>query len=294
VGISHPGEMEPLAAILAPTLAVIVTVGAAHLEELGSVAGVAREKTGLLRALPGGAACWVPEEPPELEPCLEGLALDLRRVGRGDRCAVRVLAQEPGRVRFMLGGRELALEMPEAGDHVLHDAVLAVAVAVHLGLEGEEACQALRGFQAVAQRGQWLKLGDVLVCDDSYNANALSMKAALETVARRAQAEGRRLVVVAGEMLEMGAAREAVHREVGAAAARTGASWLVFVGHSNEACRAGALANGHPAGAIRCFEDAAAAAEWARENVADGDLWLIKGSRGVRTEAVRQALQEGR
>jgi UDP-N-acetylmuramoyl-tripeptide--D-alanyl-D-alanine ligase len=294
VGINHPGEMEPLAAILAPTLAVIVTVGAAHLEELGSVAGVAREKTGLLRALPAAAACWVPEEPVELEPCLAGLELDVRRVGWGEGCAVRLLSLGGGRARFLVQGRELDLELPEAGDHLLRDAVQAVAVAVHLGLDGQEACLALKGFRGVAQRGQWLKLGGVLVCDDSYNANVLSLKAALETVSQRARAEGRRLVVVAGEMLEMGGAREAVHREVGEAAARTKAAWLVFVGGANPAYREGALAGGHPAGAIRCFDNAEAAAEWARENVADGDLWLIKGSRGVHTEVVRQALQEGR
>lgn len=304
VGISLPGEMAGLARILAPDYALLVSVGAAHLEDLGSVEVVAREKLGLLAAVSKSGIVWMPAGLPVLDAVLSSkdpsrvspLVAQRRFVGETPDADVRVLDIAADRVRFVVADREHGFSIPGAGAHLHADGVFVVSVAQALGIDLAEACVALASFEAQAQRNQWLTIAGVTVLDDSYNANVLSMAAALQLVAEKAQTENARLVLVLGEMLEMGAQAPALHREIGALAGRCGAQVIAFVGGQNEAYRRGvAEALGDPGTGqveLQSFKDSEDAARWARRAIRAGDLVLLKGSRGVKVEAVREALED--
>jgi UDP-N-acetylmuramoyl-tripeptide--D-alanyl-D-alanine ligase len=291
VGISRPGEMRELAAILRPDHALVVSVGAAHLEELGSVDTVAAEKLELPAAVPAPGRVWVPADHAEVEKHLAKVRATVARVGTGADAAVRVIVHDAGRATLQLGAERADLVLADVGAHVLVDAAFAVAAAVHLGVPLAEAAARVASFVGVAQRGNWVDVRGVRLLDDSYNANVLSMKASLALVADKARAEGRRLVVLAGEMREMGAAAEAVHREVGRAIGASGAALVALVGGQNAAYRAGLVEQGATAEVV-AFDDAASAAAWAKQALRAGDLALLKGSRGVRMEVIRMALEE--
>jgi UDP-N-acetylmuramoyl-tripeptide--D-alanyl-D-alanine ligase len=212
-------------------------------------------------------------------------------VGTAPDAVVKVQELTASRAVVALEGRQAELALPDAGAHVLMDAAFAVAVSVHLGLPLDVAAARVATFAGVEQRGRWVDVGGTRMLDDSYNANVVSMKASLALVAEKARAEGRRLVVLAGEMREMGASAAAVHREVGRAIGESGAGVVVLVGGQNEAYREGVAEVG-AAPEIATFDDSTAAVAWVRGALRTGDVVLLKGSRGVRMETIRRALEE--
>jgi UDP-N-acetylmuramoyl-tripeptide--D-alanyl-D-alanine ligase len=131
----------------------------------------------------------------------------------------------------------------------------------------------------------------VFLVDDCYNANPLSMRAALDTLGALAAARGGRPVAVLGDMLELGPAEAEAHRDLGAAAARAGLGWLAAFGPrsraSAEAARAGGLANG----AAFHTEDVVALAAFVKDRLRPGDVLLVKGSRGMKLERLVEALR---
>ena len=296
IGISRPGDMDELVALLRPDLGVVVAVAAAHLEELGDLDGVAREKLGLLRALPADGVAWYPTGVGVIERALGGIDAELRGVGVVGEPAVWIAGFDADHVRFSVDGvpGDLVIGLPDMGAHVLFDAVLAAAVAIELGVDPAEACRRVSRFEPGSQRAQWVKLGDVLLLDDSYNANEASTRAAIDMAAARARREERRLVILAGEMLELGAAAPESHARVGRAAAESGAERLVFVGAQAATMVTAAVDAGMAPEAIAAFDDSEAAAAWAGDHVQAHDLVLIKGSRGVRMERARAALEGDR
>jgi UDP-N-acetylmuramoyl-tripeptide--D-alanyl-D-alanine ligase len=131
----------------------------------------------------------------------------------------------------------------------------------------------------------------VFLVDDCYNANPLSMRAALDTLGALAAARGGRPVAVLGDMLELGPAEAEAHRDLGAAAARAGLGWLAAFGPRSlsaaEAARAGGLANG----AAFHTEDVGALAAFVKDRLRPGDVLLVKGSRGMKLERLVEALR---
>jgi UDP-N-acetylmuramoyl-tripeptide--D-alanyl-D-alanine ligase len=296
IGISRPGDMDELVALLRPDMGVLVAVAAAHLEELGDLEGVAREKLGLLRALPAEGVAWYPTGVGVIERALGGIQAEKRGVGVVGEPAIWIAGFDADHVRFSVDGvpDDLVVGLPDMGAHVLFDAVLAVAVAIELGADPVEACRGVSGFEPGSQRAQWVKLGDVLLLDDSYNANEASTCAAIDMAAARARREGRRLVILAGEMLELGAAAPESHARVGRAAAASGADRVVFVGAQAAVMVEAARAAGAAPESITALDDSEAAAAWAVAQVQAHDLVLIKGSRGARMERARAALEGDR
>ena len=257
------GQIAELAAIAEPDVGVVVNVGPVHLEQLGSIEGVAEEKAALLRALRPGGTAVVPAGEPLLE---DRAAAGVTTVAFGPRGDVAELPE----------GLELGL--PSA--HMRLNALAALAAARALGVEPagriDVALSALRG-----QRRQLA--GGVVVIDDCYNANPMSMRAALDDLA--ATAPGRRVAVL-GDMLELGGDEVAFHRAIGEHAGERGVGVLVTVGPL-----AAAMGEELGDGAIvHVTADAAQAARLARELIEPGDTVLVKGSRGVGLEVVARTL----
>ena len=276
------GQIAELCAFARPTAAVITNIAPAHLEHVGSLDGVARAKAELLSALPDGAAAVVPADVAELEPYLPA-GLRYVRVG-GDARLVRFDA--PLLVAHVLG-EEVELEVPFTAPHQAQNALTALAAYGALGLPLSEVG---RGADAIAfsrWRGDELPLpGDGVLVNDTWNANPVSMEAALVHLV--GLAGGRRTVAMLGAMAELGPDAPRYHREVGETVARAGVDVLVAVGP---------LARGYLDPRIpvaEWVETVPEGIELLRSLLRDGDCVLVKGSRALGMERVAEALTVAR
>ena len=255
MAMREAGQIAELAHIAEPDVAVVTNVGPVHLEQLGSLEAIAREKLSVVDALhPGGTAVL---------PAGDALA-------RTDRADIEVVTFGPGGDVAELPDD---LELSHASAHMRLNALAALAAARAVGVEPHGRVEVALS----ANRGQRLTLpGPVVVVDDCYNANPMSMRAALDDLA--ATAPGRRVAVL-GDMLELGPDEERFHREVGAHARARGVELLVTVGR-----RAAAMGGDH------ATADAAEAAALVPGLLAAGDTVLVKASRVVGLERVTEAL----
>jgi UDP-N-acetylmuramoyl-tripeptide--D-alanyl-D-alanine ligase len=248
------GQIAELVAIADPDVGVITNVGPVHLELLGSMEAIAAAKAELVRDLRPGATAVLPADEPLLDEHL-----------RSDITIVR-FADEP---------LPPGLELPFTSAHMLRNARAAVAAALAVGVEPTGRL----AVELSAMRGQRVELpGHIVVVNDCYNANPMSMRAALDDLA--VSADGRRVAVL-GDMLELGPDERRFHAEIGEYARAAGVDLLVTVGPL--AC------DMHGDHAV---DTAAEAATLVRELVQPGDTVLVKASRGVGLEVVAEALQE--
>jgi UDP-N-acetylmuramoyl-tripeptide--D-alanyl-D-alanine ligase len=256
-----PGQIAELAAIAEPDVGVIVNVGPVHLELLGSLEAIAAAKAELLAGLRPGATAVVPAREPLLDAHLRH---DLRIVTFGAGGDVEALGD---------------VELPFDSAHMRLNALAALAAARAVGAEPH----GLLDVTLSSMRGQRIELpGPLLVIDDCYNANPMSMRAALDDLA--ASAPGRRVAVL-GDMLELGPDERRFHAEIGAYAAQRGVDVLVTVGALAASMAAAFGGELHEAG------DAAGATALLGQVLRPGDTVLVKGSRGVGLEVVAQGLQ---
>ncbi len=272
-----PGQIGELTGIAEPDVGVIVNVGPVHLELLGSVAAVAAAKAELIAGLESGASVVIPACEGLLEPYLRE---DLHTIRFGPGGDIELAESEPGRVVIedhRDGGR-IVLEPSFEQAHNLSNLLAAVAAARALGVTpGGEV-----NVRFSALRGERVGLaGEIVLIDDCYNANPMSMRAAIDDLVRTAP--GRRVAVL-GDMLELGPRERDFHEEIGAYAAAGGVGLLVTVGPL-----AAHMADGF-SGEVRSVSDADGAAALLGELLAPGDTVLVKGSRGVGLEGVGAAL----
>jgi UDP-N-acetylmuramoyl-tripeptide--D-alanyl-D-alanine ligase len=257
------GQIAELAAIAEPDVGVIVNIGPVHLELLGSIEAIAATKAELIAALRPGGTAVLPADEPLLDPHRRE---DVTTVTFGPGGDVAELP--PG------------LTVPFTSAHMRRNSLAALAAARAVGVEPEgEVNVALSNL-----RGQRIALpGDIVVVNDCYNANPMSMRAALDDLA--VSAPGRRVAVL-GDMLELGSGERAFHEEIGRVASDTGVGLLVTVGPLAE--RIGATYAGGSHEHVGTAREAAALVPRLLE---PGDTVLVKGSRGVGLEVVAQTLE---
>ena len=265
------GQIAELTAIAEPDVGVIVNVGPVHLELLGTVEGVAAAKAELIRDLRPGAACVVPAEEPLLEAHLRN-DLDTWTFGPGGD--VHLVSFNDGQASIEARGERLELGLPYEEPHNVLNTLAAVAATLALGIEPAGRVD----VQFSSLRGDVVELpGGVTVVNDCYNANPMSMRAALEHLAA---SPAERRIAVLGTMAELGADAAGYHREIGELAAERGIDLLVTVGAEALPYADGfggeveSVASPEEAGAL--LEDYARA----------GDRVLVKGSRSVGLERV--------
>jgi len=265
------GQIAELVAVAEPDVGVIVNVGPVHLELLGTVERVAAAKAELIRDLRPGSACVVPASEPLLEAHLRE-DLDTWTFGPGGQ--VRLLAFDDGRAEIEAREEIVQLELDYAEPHNLLNTLAAVAAARSLGVT-------VGGSVSVrfsSLRGEVVELpGAVTVVNDCYNANPMSMRAALDHLAA---SPAERRIAVLGGMAELGPDSHRYHREIGAQAARLGIDVLVAVGEAALGYADDFDGETHPAATP---EEAGALLE---ELAQPGDRVLIKGSRSVGLERV--------
>jgi UDP-N-acetylmuramoyl-tripeptide--D-alanyl-D-alanine ligase len=278
MGMRGVGQIAELAAIAEPDVAVIVSVGPVHLEVLGTIEAVAGAKAELIAALAPGAVAIVPAGERLLDAYLRP---DLETVTFGDGGDVRLLSADNERVVIDAQGELIELEVPFTQAHLRSNLLAAVAGAQAVGVTPTGRVE----LALSAGRGQRIALpNDITVIDDCYNANPMSMRAALTDLADVAAGAPGRRVAVLGDMLELGPDERRYHAELGEVAGAAGVDVLVTVGPLAAGIAARFDGEGHP------VANAAEAAAIVPELVRDGDVVLVKGSRGVGLELVCRAL----
>ena len=271
------GQIAELTAIADPDVGVIVNVGPAHLELLGSLEAIAAAKAELIAGLATGSAVVLPAGEALLAPHMRDDLL-VTTFGPGGDVTLRERAPD-GSVVIDHDGEEIRLRPSFGQAHNLSNLLAAVAAARALG----HTPAGKLDVRFSGMRGERLELGEgVVLINDCYNANPMSMRAALDDLAETAP--GRRVAVL-GDMLELGADSSRLHREIGAHASQAGVELLVAVGPlAREMCDAFA-------GECHQVPDARGAAELLPGRLEPGDVVLVKGSRGVGLETVVEGLE---
>jgi UDP-N-acetylmuramoyl-tripeptide--D-alanyl-D-alanine ligase len=262
-------------------------VGPAHLEGLGSVAGVAAAKAELLRHVRPGGVALASMDYPELWEAAKAVCPDvvgMSTKGHGAPYRAKYLgALSEGRGRFFLKLRDLDLEVvtPLTGGHFAENILAAAASAHVLGVGEEHIAAGLETAVMPEQRFFCRRHGCATIIDDTYNANPLSMRRAIE--AARETAQGRPLVLVLGEMREMGGQAEAEHARLGEVAGASGARAVFFHGGHAEAVAAGLSRTGY-AGVFAVVDTPDSFLRTLAGIKQQDDVYLFKGSRSMRME----------
>jgi UDP-N-acetylmuramoyl-tripeptide--D-alanyl-D-alanine ligase len=266
------GQIAELVAIAEPTVGVIVNVGPVHLELLGTIERVAATKAELIRDLPSGAVCVVPEGEALLA---EHLRDDVETVTFGEGGDVQLVSFENGVATISAQGTDVRLELPFSESYNVNNTLAAVAAARAVGVEPSGPVD----VRFSSLRGELVELdGGVAVVNDCYNANPMSMRAALDHLA---EAPAQRRIAVLGWMAELGADAERFHREIGEHARARGIDVLVAVGAD-----AGRYYGEGFGQQIETVDTPEAAGDWLGRDARPGDRVLIKGSRSAGLERV--------
>jgi UDP-N-acetylmuramoyl-tripeptide--D-alanyl-D-alanine ligase len=299
MGMSMPGEIARHCKVAPPDYAVLTNVAPVHLEFMGSVEAIAEGKAQLVEGMKRGGTAILNADDERVAAmrAKAGHASRIITYGIGEAADVLAVGVETvgvGASRFLLrtpvGEAEVIL--PMHGRHNVLNALAAAAVAVGFGIRTEEIAAALATAAPSEMRGEVLRFREELtVVDDSYNSNPRSLLSMAEAVAQGGEGVERR-IVVAGEMLELGTEGAALHRDAGRDIAGFGVDVLWGVSGLARELVEGAREAGMSAEATRFFETSEEAADALREFVRPGDLVLVKGSRGVHTERIVEALKE--
>ncbi len=290
IGSNAPGEVAGLGRLASPDIAVITSMGHAHVGGFGGLDGVRAEKLSLFGEVRAGGLCVVP---------LDDLARPINRhhgpdctyvtFGTSDQADIRV-SQVHGdldRVRFTLNGK-FAVEMPVPGRHNATNAAAAFAVCRRFRMEPEEIVQALSTFHLPDMRLSKQQAGGVTVIDDSYNANPTSMAAAIATLA--SVSAGRR-VFVAGDMLELGDASDHWHAAIGRQLVQAGIELIIGVGPAAERIVDTVAASAGRAESVH-YPDTERARQDLPRRLEPGDTVLLKGSRRIGLEQLARAIRD--
>jgi UDP-N-acetylmuramoyl-tripeptide--D-alanyl-D-alanine ligase len=291
MGMSHPGEISALARIALPNQAVITNVAPVHLESFDSIAGIARAKYELIQALPHGGTAVLNADDEYV--CQFGRDFKGKVILFGTKPTADVRAENievlgPEGTRFDLVSREMRqpVQSPLLGKHNVYNVLAAAAVALEHGITPSEIAAALPSLQPADKRGQVVQVGNIAVLYDCYNSSPKALMAAVDTLAAM---PARRRIVVAGEMLELGATSEQLHRECGRYIAGSKLDFLLGVrGLAKQMVEAASEA-GLGAEFVATPEEAG---EWLARETREGDAVLLKASRGVKLEKALETWQK--
>jgi UDP-N-acetylmuramoyl-tripeptide--D-alanyl-D-alanine ligase len=283
MGMSHAGEIGELASLAQPNCGVVTMVAPVHLEFFDSIAAIARAKYELIKSLPAGGIAVLnadDEYVSQFGRDFHGKVVTFGVHKPADVSARSIQSRGPlgSAFEIVADGERAAAALPLLGEHNIYNALAAVAVSLQYDVSLHDAAESLTTLSAGDKRGEIISYAGATIINDCYNSNP---KALDSLVLSLAQLPGKRRVVVAGEMLELGPTAEAMHRDCGRHMANYGIDVLLGVRGLAKAMVEGASAAGMHAKFVDTPEDAG---EWLRREVIPGDIVLLKASRGVRLE----------
>jgi len=300
LGANAPGEIARLAQIAAPDDAIVTTIGPAHLERFGSLEGVMREKLELVRGASPHGVVVVGERPPELAVEAGKIRPDVVVAGLGEAAGYRPdhADWDAEHAHFERGSARY--RVAAGGEHHLRDALMAAALAEHVGVGPADAARGLARFRPLGLRGVLRHMNGLFVVADCYNANPESFESAIAYTTE--SFPDRRLVAAVGTMLELGESSDAAHDAIAGRLLEAGFGPIVATGEfvaAFERLAAAGSAEGDraapdalPAGPVVAAVDAEEAGRILGDLLRGDEAVLVKGSRGVHMERVVDRLAE--
>lgn len=288
MGVSMPGEMERIAKVAKPTIAVMTNIGVSHIEYLKTRENIMAEKFKIADHLPKGGTVFVNGDDDMLSTLQSTPEKKIVRFGFGENCEWRAVELDADiygtHFTCVHNGEETAVYVPAAGEHNVRNALAALAVADAVGVKLEDAVRAIAQYEPSAMRQQIKEANGVTLIDDTYNANPDSMRAALKVLGSM-KTQGKKYAVLA-DMLELGDRAMQEHLDVGAFAAGNGTDVVLGVGPLGKYIVEGFA---QPENS-EWFASNAEAIEWLKTHVQPGDAVLCKGSRSMHTDEIIKAL----
>ena len=295
MGVDQQGQTTRLCEIARPTVGVITNIGPDHLEFFGSMEGSAQAKAELLDRLPADGAVVLNADDQYFDYLAARAQCRVVSFGASPKADVRAVeSRDEGVDGSMFGlmlpgrARPVAVRLKTYGHHNIQNALAAAAVGYVLGLPGTAIAEGLARFRPAAMRSQIVLCHGVRVINDCYNANPASMQAAIELLVQLGARQ--RTIAVLGDMLELGPETKSLHRAVGTFLAGQGITHLIACGTLGRELAQGARAAGMSPDRIIEVHDAAAAGSVLKAMVRQGDVVLVKASRGMRMEQVVETL----
>ncbi len=290
LGASKAGEIEELAAVAEPEVGVITAIGPAHLDGFENLEAIVRTKGELIDAIPESGFVVLNGDDRQVRQMAARAACPVILVGERDHNTIRAeqVTLENNYLKFRVG--ESDFELNVTGRHHLHSALIAMAIGRQLEMTDAEIAYGLRSFQSIEGRSHSMQIGDWTVIDDTYNANPLSMSAACQ-ILKDWQTPGKRILVT-GDMLSLGDWTDDFHRMFGEEVARSTVRHLIAVGAQANTVTGSARRNGMDPGCLGTCKDHDLALMLLECWLSPGDVVLVKGSRGMKMEAIVAGLQK--
>ncbi len=301
LGMNVIGEMERLVEIARPEVGVITNIGPVHLEGVGSIEGVVREKSQIVTALTKDGTAVINGDSEYCLGLAEKISSRILTFGiEGDNDVTAVDIEDLGRggmkAEIVIPGGRFSAHLKIPGIHNLKNGLAAVSVGVALGISKDEIKEGIEAVKSIKMRMEMITTTDeIVILDDSYNANTVSVKAAIRFLAKEAKEGCGRLIAVLGDMLELGDYTVLGHEEVGEEAVGVWVSYLFLLGNNAEDTARGAQNAGfsskkisvYPAGGheklIRDLKDV----------LKPNDRVVVKGSRGMKMETIVSGITNG-
>jgi UDP-N-acetylmuramoyl-tripeptide--D-alanyl-D-alanine ligase len=283
MGMSHAGEIAALAKIAQPAIGVVTNVAPVHLEFFESVAGIARAKYELIEALPAVGVAVLNADDEYVSQFGRDFRGKVILYGRRASADVRAeniqpLGSEGSAFDVVVGGCRQKALLHLIGTHNIHNALAAVAVGLEQGMSPSELVAALASLAPADKRGQVVKLGNITIINDCYNCNPKALEAMVDALAAM---PAKRRIVVVGAMLELGPTGDDLHRQAGEYIAGKKIDLLLGVRGQAQQMVEAARQAGMQAEFVATPEEAG---EWLVRETRDGDVVLLKASRGVKLE----------
>ncbi|MBN2468314.1 MAG: UDP-N-acetylmuramoyl-tripeptide--D-alanyl-D-alanine ligase [Deltaproteobacteria bacterium] len=296
MGMNQRAEIARLTEIADPTVGVITNIGPVHLEHLQSVEAVAACKGELLETMSAQGTAVINHDDPMIEALSrkwkgEKITIGIKRSSDVTAHDIRSLGEQGLAFEVIARGEKIPVVLPMIGEHNVMNTLAAVASLIALGETTALIPEGLAHFRNLSLRQEILSLPQgITVINDAYNANPVSMKAALQTFLNlKGESRGG---IVLGDMLELGAGSNALHRQLGEEIARSNITYLLLLGNHADEVKAGAIAGGLNQDAIVIAREHGEVNEILRSIMNKGDWILVKGSRAMEMEKVIKKLIE--
>jgi len=283
MGMSHAGEIAALCRIALPNAGIVTTVAPVHLEYFDSLAGIARAKYELVQALPTGGTAILNDDDEYVSQFGRDFKGNVVKFGLRPTADIRaenieLLGPQGARFDIVFDGQRQPVHSPLLGRHNVYNVLAAAAAALQHEITLREIADALPSLAPADKRGQVVQLDNITVINDCYNSSPKALMAAVDTLSAM---PGQRHIVVAGEMLELGPTGQQLHRECGRYIAGKRPHFLLGVRGLAAPMVEEAKGAGQAAEFVATPEEAG---DWLAHEARDGDVVLLKASRGVKLE----------
>ncbi|MDH3214734.1 MAG: UDP-N-acetylmuramoyl-tripeptide--D-alanyl-D-alanine ligase [Candidatus Krumholzibacteria bacterium] len=286
VAANHVGEIDFLAEILSPDIGVITNIGDAHIGLFGSRAKIAEAKAELLHRIEAAGTAVLPGDDDYLEVLMKGTRCKIVTFGYGDECTFGIssIVEQEERIAFEINGQRLAIRT--FGLYNVLNAAAAFAVGDLCGIEIEHIAQAFAEVEPIRGRAHMQRVRDVVLIDDSYNANPTSMRVSLDAMCRVA---GKRRIAILGDMAELGSYSDSEHRQLGSYIVGSCVDRVYWLGEEGQHVAEG-MGSGEKS--ILLFDGLEELCGFVEGDLQSGDVVLVKASRASALDKLVARLQQ--